>query len=389
VEVAFSARAVAAPGGELRHDQVGVPDLIARALFGPLVAASAGDTEAALDRVMAESWVVVSARRVFAPEALVAFRPVRTAAPALRLPLVACALLEVDFDGDQLALALPVTAGGQREAAERLSAAAHLARNPALAEALRPRMDALFALARHSLTPEGRAEIEALVGTPVAMPNGFLTRTDLGAAISAVLAREGASAALGAIERLQRRGFERARASGVSLGPFLPQGLTTPPRPEGDDPERWERQRQEVIERLAAWSDYSAGDLGALVLMAKCGARGNLRLLASLIGPRSSAVERAGSRAAITHGNSEGLSPAEFFAQVAEVRQALRDLLSGYEQQEQGLAGQGMPTSFSVLARALRSPRPGVVFALAAASGEEDPLHDPDSRIIVGLLPHP
>jgi hypothetical protein len=43
------------------------------------------------------------------------------------------------------------------------------------------------------------------------------------------------------------------------------------------------------------------------------------------------------------------------------------------------------PKGLNVLARALRSEHPGVVFARAAANGEIDPLTDVDSRLFVGL----
>ena len=45
------------------------------------------------------------------------------------------------------------------------------------------------------------------------------------------------------------------------------------------------------------------------------------------------------------------------------------------------------PKGLGVLARAMRSDRPGVVFAQAAAIGESDPLVDLDSRLFVGLRP--
>ena len=45
----------------------------------------------------------------------------------------------------------------------------------------------------------------------------------------------------------------------------------------------------------------------------------------------------------------------------------------------------GAPRGFHVLCRAMRSQRPGVVFASAAATGEVDPLTDVDSRLFVGL----
>ena len=76
-------------------------------------------------------------------------------------------MMNTDFDGDQLAVFLPVTEAGQREAAERLTVAAQLTRDPELLVELRPRMDALLGLTLLSLTPAGRAEIDALAGTPV------------------------------------------------------------------------------------------------------------------------------------------------------------------------------------------------------------------------------
>ncbi len=49
---------------------------------------------------------------------------------------------------------------------------------------------------------------------------------------------------------------------------------------------------------------------------------------------------------------------------------------------EQALgAGEG----YKVLARARRSPAPGIVFARAAVAAEEDPLTNVDSRLFVGL----
>jgi hypothetical protein len=40
---------------------------------------------------------------------------------------------------------------------------------------------------------------------------------------------------------------------------------------------------------------------------------------------------------------------------------------------------------FTPLTRAMRSRRPGAVFAYAAATGETDPLLDPDIRLFIGL----
>jgi hypothetical protein len=51
----------------------------------------------------------------------------------------------------------------------------------------------------------------------------------------------------------------------------------------------------------------------------------------------------------------------------------------------EAIARAGDPRGFHVLARAMRARHPGAVFARAAASGESDPLTDPDSRLFVGL----
>ncbi len=48
---------------------------------------------------------------------------------------------------------------------------------------------------------------------------------------------------------------------------------------------------------------------------------------------------------------------------------------------------QQRPHGYGALARAMRSPLPGVVFALAAAAGTIDTLVDHDSRLFVGLRP--
>ena len=43
------------------------------------------------------------------------------------------------------------------------------------------------------------------------------------------------------------------------------------------------------------------------------------------------------------------------------------------------------PSGFSILARAMQSEHPGIVFVRAAATGEIYPLTDVDSRMFVGL----
>ena len=144
----FSGRSVIVPDAELRADQVGIPEQMAWTLFGPQVTKELGDTEEVrgksqratdlLDELMARSWVIVHRAPSFTPTAFVAFHPVRQLDRAIRVHPFVCELMNADFDGDQAAVFLPITAEGQREAGEQLSIAGHLKRDPNVCTALAP-----------------------------------------------------------------------------------------------------------------------------------------------------------------------------------------------------------------------------------------------------------
>ncbi len=390
----FSGRAVIASGAGLRLDQVGLADEIAWALFGPLVARELGAEDAvharseraarALDEMMAQSWLIVNRAPSFAPTALIAFHPVRDPGNVVRIHPLVCEWLDADFDGDQVAVLLPLTEGAQREAGELLSVAGHLARDPGLLKALLPPQEALWALASLSLTPEGAREITQLAGTRVAAPNGFVTRDTLAAAMREVLERDGIAAALQALERLARRGFEVAKSSGASLSPFVGSSLERSPEPEQDGTESWDAYAEELAERVASCADYANADLGPQLLAVKSSGQG-LRHLTWLVGSRGAARDVRGNAVVVRHGYGEGLTPDEMYACVAGARGALAQIVTEWDRRLHSARDHSAPGGFNVLARARRSKRPGIVFARAAATGEVDPLVDVDSRILVGL----
>ncbi|MBI3946517.1 MAG: hypothetical protein HY321_11405 [Armatimonadetes bacterium] len=392
--VLFSARSVVAPGYDLGIDQVGIPEEMAWTLFGPLVARELGSEDEvrartpraarALDEAMARSWVVVNRAPSLSSTSFVASHPVRRPENAIRLHPAVCPLLNADFDGDQVAVFLPLTEAGQREAGERISLAGHLRRDPAVVALVYPRCEALWGLAWLSRAPGGQEEIAHLAGTDVPMPEGFLTADALTGALTRLLEREGASPVLAAVERLQARGFEVARHSGASMSPFPGESLARPPQPESAAPEAWSAYAEELADALAARSDIDSPDLGPQLLAVKSGARGQIGQLAILLGGRGWLPDASGRVVPIRHGWPEGLTPEELFAQVAVARTRLGEM---HVEMDAAFRGEGRqaPMGFGALARAMRATDPGAIFARAAAAGEVDPLADPDSRLFVGL----
>jgi hypothetical protein len=390
----FTGRAVITPGVNLRLDQVALAEEIAWALFAPRVIRELGDEEAVLsrseraarvlDQVMTRSWVIVNRAPTFSPAALIACHPVRDPDSVIRLHPLVCEMLNADFDGDQVALLLPITQEAQREAGERLSLAGHVGRDPGLLELLLPPADALWGLANLSLTANGRHEIARLAKAEVASVSGVITRSTLAEGMRTVLERDGIDAVLLALERLMRRGFEVAKASGASLSPFIGTGLERPTRLRTDDPDLRDRYAEELTEQLASNTDYSSTEFGPQLLAVKSSERG-LHQLAWLIGIQGSIKDGEVNGTVIRHGYSEGLTADEMRTCTIGVREGMAEFLAQWDQMTEDARARHRPGGFHVLARARRAKRPGVVFARAAAIGEVDPLTDVYDRLLVGL----
>lgn len=398
--VLFSGRAVLAPGPELTLEQVGLPDEIAWVLFGPLAARAVGAEEVAarsakaaqaLDEAMAGSWVILNRAPSFMPTNLMAFRPVRIPDKVIRIHVLACMPMNGDFDGDQAAVFLPVTEAGQREAAEKLSVAGHLRRDPSLLKWFCPNQEIVFGIASLSMQPGGREQVDEAAGIEVARPEGFVTRESIMEAMERVFERDGVDAVLAALERLMRLGLEVAAASGASMSPFIGSTFDGPAVPEGDAPETWDAYMQELNEAIASSTEYASDDFGVQLLMIKSGARGGVQQLRRLLGSSVYVLDPAGGRAIVRHSFVEGFTPEEMSAHVTSAREGLaqlvRDLGAGSVRTAYGVQAPAGPKGFGVLARAMRSDRPGIVFARAAANEEVDPLTDLDSRLFVGLKP--
>ena len=203
-----------------------------------------------------------------------------------------------------------------------------------------------------------------------------------------ILQRDGPDETLAAMERLVHRGFEAARTSGASLSPFIGESLQRPPLPQDDNDDAWEIHVAQLSEQLAGRKEYADADLGPQLLAVKSAARGSLdgHLLA-LAATRGVLLDLNGAPLRIRHGFRQGLSPNELFAWAGNGRSSMGEVALETVREGYRLREIARPKGFSVLARAMRSDHPGVVFGRAAAIGETDPLTDLDSALFVGVPP--
>lgn len=136
--VDYSGRSVIVVGPDLEMDQCGLPKKMALTLFKPFVIGKLIENEMAynvkaaekiieeggkivwdmLDEVIEGKYVLLNRAPTLHRLGIQAFRPVLIEGKAIRLHPLCCTAFNADFDGDQMAVHLPLTIEAQREAAE-------------------------------------------------------------------------------------------------------------------------------------------------------------------------------------------------------------------------------------------------------------------------------
>jgi hypothetical protein len=243
----------------------------------------------------------------------------------------------------------------------------------------------LWGLASLSLTPEGRESIAQVAGSDIAASDGFVSRESVTTALKIIMENDGVERTLEVIRQLAQLGFQASVNSGASISPFIGGKLRFPPEPSTDDPDAWQEYVDICTDIIASLDNYEDADLGPQLLAVKCGARGSLRQLTSLIGSQEAVNDFTGSPVIVRHGYNNGFTPTELYAKAAGAREGLSRIAIDCMDAGYGIRERYRSKGFTVLARAVRSAQPGPVFARAAASGEVDPLADIDSRLFVGL----
>ena len=395
----FSGRAALASESELNLDQVGLPEEMAWNLFGPQVEREMGLAEEAtqaaevLDALMARSWVLLySAQRVLVdegpmfhvpPTAVVAFRPRRLAGAAVRVHPRVCRLMELDFDGDQIEVFLPLTEEAQAEAGTALSVAGHIRRDADIWRYVADNYHGtIWGLAQLCRTEEGRAEVERLTGVAVDGSRLF-SKHDLNRLLAQVLQHEGLERAMEVLDQLTRRGFEVCKQSGASFNPFLGSSKEWPEQPEEADWDEWQMYSDELVAAFYQQADFDDNDLGPLALLSLSGARGNQQQLIQYVGG-GLLYREDGSLFAQRGCRRDGLSVEETKVRAPRALWGLAATNQGWTEAREA-AQQPRRADYHVLGRAARAAQPGVVFARAAKRGETDPLTSLFSRLFVGL----
>lgn len=146
--VDYSGRSVIAVGPELHFSQCGLPKTLALEIFKPFVIKRVLDKELAynirgaarlIDEKVPEVWAIleeiIKEKLVLLNRAptlhrlgIQAFHPVLTEGETIKLHPLCCEAFNADFDGDQMAVYLPLSEEAQREAREIMLASINLLR---------------------------------------------------------------------------------------------------------------------------------------------------------------------------------------------------------------------------------------------------------------------
>jgi DNA-directed RNA polymerase subunit beta' len=174
--VDYSGRSVIVVGPKLKLHQCGLPKLMALELFKPFVMKRLVDTEIAqniksakrmverrrtqvwdvLDEVIKEHPVLLNRAPTLHRLGIQAFEPVLVEGKAIQIHPLVCAAFNADFDGDQMAVHLPLSAEAQAEARILMLSANNIL-SPATGRPITvPSQDMVFGVYYLTLMAEGR-----------------------------------------------------------------------------------------------------------------------------------------------------------------------------------------------------------------------------------------
>ncbi len=164
--VDYSGRSVIVVGPHLKLDQCGLPKMMALELFKPFVISklildgiahnvksasrmierSRTEVWDALDTVITGKYVLLNRAPTLHRLGIQAFKPVLIEGKAIQIHPLVCSAFNADFDGDQMAVHVPLSAKAQKEAAEIMLSTKNLLKPAAGEPVVKPSQDIVLGI---------------------------------------------------------------------------------------------------------------------------------------------------------------------------------------------------------------------------------------------------
>jgi DNA-directed RNA polymerase subunit beta' len=179
--VDYSGRSVIVVGPELKLDQCGLPKMMALELFKPFVISklildgvahnvksasrmierSRNEVWDALDEVIQGKYVLLNRAPTLHRLGIQAFKPVLIEGKAIQIHPLVCSAFNADFDGDQMAVHVPLSIQSQKEAAEIMLSTKNLLKPAAGEPVVKPSQDIVLGTYWMTLEDELVGDIKA------------------------------------------------------------------------------------------------------------------------------------------------------------------------------------------------------------------------------------
>ncbi|MCC7289285.1 DNA-directed RNA polymerase subunit beta' [bacterium] len=279
--VDYSGRSVIVIGPHLKLDQCGIPKMMALELFKPFVISrlieqgfahnvksasrmierARNEVWDALDEVIKDKYVLLNRAPTLHRLGIQAFKPVLIEGKAIQLHPMVCVAFNADFDGDQMAVHVPLSEAAQKEAKEIMLSRHNLLKPSSGDPVVNPNQEIVLGchyltLTKAGLKGEGKifadakeavyayqsghVDLQALIKVRMdgqiiettpgriqfnnILPEGFVyqndvqTKTTLRKLMAEVFTRFGNDAMAELADNIKQLGFRYATMSGVSIG---------------------------------------------------------------------------------------------------------------------------------------------------------------------------
>jgi len=322
----YSGRAVIVPGPDLGLDACGLPARMAQRLLSKKLSKHRGGRRGArleepekLQELFEDRVVLLNRAPSLHRYNVMAFRPRVTDNPVIELCPLVCAGFNADFDGDTIAVHLPVQVASQHEARERCLPSRHLRSIASGRLTLHVAQDIVSGAYLGSQTGTSAAPV------PGAFKERLIARLE-----QQLEEGEGPDAVRAAAEQLMQSGFAEATRGGLTLGLFDIPAVTVADREtmrqevQPDDWRGWCSLVGKRIER-ELWEGLRATPPNPMSVMVLTGARGDIPTALQLGGQRLLEQSVRSFAEPVTANFLEGLGPTEFFESAFAARKTMVD----------------------------------------------------------------